>query len=118
MMGGMVVGGLGKSLLDSTKGVDDSCKAFAAAQERLRKSQAEWQKDFKEASIAKSRILTLEQDMAAATNSLQIATKNYHNKFKQRQFMIDAAIVVFLLSILISLILKRIDLWGKIKSLF
>ena len=118
MLGGMVLGGVGTSIVDATKGVNDSCNELQDARNKLKKEQDAWKEIIGVVAIDTALLSKSQQNMVTVTSELKIATANYHRIFKNKQQAIDAGIVTFLLGILLMLIIKRIDLWGKILAIF
>ena len=118
MLGGMVLGGVGTSIVDATKGVNDSCNELQDARNKLKKEQDAWKEIIGVVAIDTASLISSQQNMVTVTSELKIATANYHRIFKNKQQAIDAGIVTFLLGILLMLIIKRIDLWGKILAIF
>ena len=118
MLGGMVLGGVGTSIVDATKGVNDSCNELQDARNKLKKEQDAWKEIIGVVAIDTALLTRAQQNMVTVTSELKIATANYHRIFKNKQQAIDAGIVTFLLGILLMLIIKRIDLWGKILAIF
>ena len=118
MLGGMVVGGVASSIVDATKGVNDSCNELQDARNKLKTEQDHWKEVIANLSTSTDDLTLIQQNMVTATSELKLATANYHRIFKNKQQAIDAGIVTFLLGILLMLIIKRIDLWGKILAIF
>ena len=118
MLGGMVVGGVASSIVDATKGVNDSCNELQDARNKLKKEQDAWKEIIGAQTVITADLTKCQQNMVTATSELKLATANYHRIFKNKQQIIDAGIVTFLLGILLMLIIKRIDLWGKILAIF
>ena len=118
MLGGMVLGGVGTSIVDATKGVNDSCNELQDARNKLKKEQDAWKEIIGVVAMDTALLTRAQQNMVTVTSELKIATANYHRIFKNKQQAIDAGIVTFLLGILLMLIIKRIDLWGKILAIF
>jgi len=118
MLGGMVLGGVGTAIVDATKGVGDSCSALQAARDKLKKEQNAWNKAMGEVTVDSAALKLSQQQMVTLTSELKLATGNYHRIFTNKQHAIDAGIVIFLLGIVIMLVMKRIDLWGKIVAIF
>ncbi len=118
MLGGMVLGGVGSSIVDATKGVGDACSALQDARDKLKKEQDAWNKIIGDVNVDSAALKTSQQNMVTITSELKLATANYHRIFKNKQQIIDAGIVVFILGIILILIMKRIDLWGKILAIF
>lgn len=118
MVGLMVTGSVTTSIYSSTKGISNSCNNLQRAKAALLQEQNVWSGIIGSVNIDSVALRNSQQQMATNTSAIMSATKQYHEHFKQQQIYINAGIVVFLFSIFLLLIMKRLDIWGKIISFF
>jgi hypothetical protein len=118
MAGLMVAGTSATSIIGSTKGITDSCNRLQQAKAELLKQQNLWNGIISAVKIDSISLRNSQEQMATNTSEVISATKQYHDHFKQQQGYKNAAIIVFLLSIFLILIFKRLNVWQKIISFF
>jgi hypothetical protein len=118
MAGAMVAGTVATSIYSSTEGISNSCGSLQAAKAALLKEQNVWSAIMGDVNIDTIALRNSQEQMATNTSVVMAATKQYHDHFKQQQTYINAGIVVFLFSVFLLLIMKRLDIWGKIRSFF
>jgi hypothetical protein len=117
MMGGMILGGTAGAIVNSTKGVNDACDQWNQAQSEFNNLKSKWE----QLNKGDAQILQALKDAAAKmntqTSALTKCTKMYHDMAKKRQFVLDAGIAAFIISVVIMLILKRSNFYSMVYHL-
>jgi predicted PurR-regulated permease PerM len=118
MMYGAVAGGAAGALISSTKGVNDACEQLKDVQNKFTTTKGEWDKLIKNEEIDKLQATSWINNMNSTRSQLNTATINYHNMYTKRQYTLIVSIIAFLFLMITLLFFKKINLVGKIKSLF
>jgi hypothetical protein len=117
MMGSMVLGGTAGAVIDSTKGVSDACDQWTQAQSDFNDLKSKWAKLNQGDAQIIQELKSVAAKMNTQTSALTKCTKMYHDMAKKRQFVFDAGIAAFIISIVIMLILKRSNFYSTVYHL-
>ena len=118
MMVGAVLGGTASAIVSSSKGVDDACSQLNDVQNQFVITKKEWDNLIKNEEINQLQAQSWINNMNSTRSQLNTATTNYHNMYKKRQYALIVSIIAFLFVMITLLFFKKINLVGKIKSLF
>ena len=94
------------------------CEQLKDVQNKFTTTKGEWDKLIKNEEIDKLQATSWINNMNSTRSQLNTATINYHNMYKKRQYTLIVSIIAFLFLMITLLFFKKINLVGKIKSLF
>ena len=118
IMAGMVLGGTGTAIKQSTMDTGNACKKLHQANKNLAELQNQWNKINRGEIKLENEVKEFQRNLQSSTDALTASTFLYHNMYKKQQYAIIIGILAFLFLIFILLFMKKVNFYGKIKSLF
>jgi len=118
LIGGPILCGMIQGSINSTSGIASACEEFETAEKNYQEKKAEWDSILLTQNNTDNTIKTYSHQLLDQTNALKSVTENLRLKALQQQRVTEITLICFVLLIFIALLIKRIDLFGKIKQIF
>jgi predicted PurR-regulated permease PerM len=118
MLAGMIIGGTGTAVKQSTSDVKEACTQLNDANKNLASLQDQWAKINTGELKLENEVQEFQRNLQSSTDALNRSTIFYHNMYKKQQYAVITGIVGFLFLIFILLFLKKVKFYEKFKSLF
>ena len=117
MLYGMIAGGTGNAVYNSSKGLSDACDSLKTAESELADAKDKWNDLIFQQQTNLDELTSFQQSMANGRDALNRATLVYHNSNIKRQRAINIGIVSLLIAVLTLIFIKKVKLFKNIKKL-
>lgn len=117
MIGGSILGG-GASAIKDNLSIKDECGDLQKVQQQLVDTKNKWNSVIADEQNIDTSLKNWQDQLRQTTSALKYVTKAAHLKSQKQQRILATCSIGLICIILVLLVLKRLDIFDKIYSLF
>jgi len=117
MVGGSIIGG-GASAIKDNLSIKDECANLQKVQQKLADTKNKWNSILADENKIDTELKNWQDQLRQTTTALKYVTKAAHLKSQKQQRILATCSIGLICIILVLLVLKRLDIFNKIYSLF
>jgi chromosome segregation ATPase len=117
MIGGSIIGG-GASAIKDNLSIKGECDDLQKVQQKLADTKKKWNSVLADENKIDTELKNWQDQLRQTTSALKYVTKAAHLKSQKQQRILASCSIGLICIILVLLVLKRLDIFNKIYSLF